>query len=66
MANNIVMCNHKHTDCFRYYCGECLLLSEQIHGKECPFYKTKSEFEKRLPHNPRVEDVIKAWEERMS
>ena len=69
MSDKVINCNHNHPDCFAWYYGTCQVLCEQICDKECPFYKTRMEYDlgnaHKQTHNPRIEDVIKSWEERM-
>ena len=36
----------KRPACFANACGRCVLLTESIKGKPCPFYKSKKRFVK--------------------
>lgn len=48
------VCNNNHEDCFAYMRGRCRILHDaDFHGKDCHFYKEKSEHEKELGiYNP--------------
>ena len=40
---NANKCWHYHNDCFMAMGSHCKLLTEQIEGTDCPFYKTQDE-----------------------
>ena len=48
------ICLQEKENCFANVCGGCRILSYTSFNKECPFYKTKEQYEEDLIKHPWV------------